>query len=129
MKSDKKGTFIQNNVHLQTHEFETVKLLIKYGFNIRLIPPSQIKEFHTPDMIMNGQPWEMKSPVGNGKKTVQNIMQKAAQQSGNIIIDLRRIKMDETKAIKSFVNYFNSSKGIKKMKIITKNNEILDFNK
>ncbi len=123
------GILIQNGVHLQKHEYETIQLLLKNGYNIELIPPSQIKDFHTPDIIMNGLPWEIKSPQGDGKKTVQNIIQKAAQQSGNVIIDLRRIKMPEEKAISSFKQQFRLSKSLKRMKLITKTSDIIDISK
>lgn len=74
-KSMFKGRLIQNGVHLQEHEYATVKLLLNNGYDIELIPPSQIKDFHTPDITMDGCPWEIKAPIGTGKKNIQNIMQ------------------------------------------------------
>ena len=56
-------------------------------------------------------------------------MQGAAGQSRNVIIDLRRCKMQEEQAIKKFVQEFNKSKSIKRMKIVKKNAEILDYGK
>lgn len=94
-----KGALIQNGVHLEDHEYETVKYFLDLGADIELIPPSQIKYLRMPDIIMNGISWEMKSPVGKGKYTIQNILQSAAGQSRNIIIDLRRCKMPSEEAI------------------------------
>ncbi len=71
----------------------------------------------------------MKAPEGNGKKTVQNTMQNAAHQSGNVIIDLRRSKMSEDQALRDFEREFQKSKHIKRMKIIKKDSDILDFRK
>jgi hypothetical protein len=78
---------------------------------------------------MMGLPWEMKAPKGNGKYTAQNIIQAAAHQSNNIIIDLRRCKMLDNKAIVSYTKEFEKNKSIKRMKIITKSKEVLDFKK
>ncbi len=79
--------------------------------------------------MMDGVAWEAKSPVGKGKYTVQNKIQEAVQQSCNIIIDLRRSKMMEEKAVNAYQREFNKSKGLKRMKIIKKDGELLDFRK
>jgi len=52
------------------------------------------------DIILQGVPWEMKSPVEAGKYTIKNIVQNASHQSVNIIIDLRRCKMMDDEAIR-----------------------------
>ena len=44
-----KGILIQNGVHLEKHEYETVKILLNHGFNIELIPPSRIKNLRMPE--------------------------------------------------------------------------------
>lgn len=99
------------------------------GIDVELIPPSQIKYLRMPDIIMNGISWEMKSPVGKGKYTIQNILQSAAGQSRNIIIDLRRCKMPSEEAINKIRREFDKSKNIHCMKVIQKNGELLDFEK
>ena len=60
---------------------------------------------------------------------LQNKIQEAAQQSCNIIIDLRRSKMLEEKAVRTYEREFMKSKGLKRMKIIKKDGELLDFHK
>ena len=124
-----KGTLIQNGVHLQDHEYVTVKLLLDKGYDIELIPKSQIKKYRQPDIMMGGIAWEIKAPIGTGKKNIENIMQGAAEQSRSIIVDLFRSKMPEEEAIKGYEQYFKISKRVKRMKIIKKNRDILDFSK
>ncbi len=124
-----KGHLKQNDVHLQDHEYTTVKLLIENGFDIELIPPSQIKNLKIPDMILQGVPWEMKSPVADGKYTIKNIVQNASHQSENILIDLRRCKISDEIAIKQIRHFFELSKRIRRVKIITKDGGILDYSK
>ena len=122
-----KGILIQNGVHLEKHEYETVKILLNHGFNIELIPPSRIKNLRMPDITLNGLAWEIKSPIGNGRKTIKNIIQTATHQSENIIIDLRRIKMPEENAMKEIERYFTFSKRIKHIMIIQKSKIIIDM--
>ena len=71
----------------------------------------------------------MKSPVEAGKYTIKNIVQNASHQSVNIIIDLRRCKMMDDEAIRKIRHYFDLSKRIRRVKIITKAAEIIDFSK
>ena len=119
----------QNGVHLQEHEYVTVRLFLEMGLDIELIPKSQIKKYRQPDIMMGGVAWEIKAPIGTGKKNIENIMQGASGQSRNIIIDLFRSRMPEEEAIKGYEQYFRRSKRIKRVKIIKKNRDILDFSK
>lgn len=112
-----RGKLTQNRVHLKKHEYNTVKLLLATGSDVELIPPS------------HGIAWEMKSPEGSGRYTIKNAIQHASHQSQNIIIDLRRYRSIEEKAVKELVNYFNLSRRLKRMKIICKDDKILDYTK
>ena len=124
-----KGTLKQNNVHLMDHEWNTVKYFLELGKDIELLPRSKIKNYHQGDFVMDGVVWEAKAPVGKGKHTVQNKIQEAVQQSCNIVIDLRRSKMPEETAINAYEKEFLNNKGIKRMKIIKYDGELLDFHK
>jgi hypothetical protein len=82
----------------------------------------------TPDFDVNGVKWELKSPIGDGKKTMENNLRGARKQSNCIIIDLRRCKMHQMKAL-SRINFYlkNDPKSISKLKIIKKTKEIVDI--
>ena len=79
--------------------------------------------------IRQGAPWEIKSPVGGGKNTIKHNMQNAAHQAENIIIDLFRYKLSEEMAIKNIQHHFSLSKRLKRLKIITKDEKIIDLKK
>ena len=55
-----KGNLTQNGVHLQDHEYSTVKLFLDKGIDVELIPRSQIKKYRQPDIMMGGVAWEIK---------------------------------------------------------------------
>ena len=112
------GTLKQNGVHLQEHEFFTIKVLPENGYNIELIPPSTIKGVYIPDVLINGTPWEIKAPEGAGKNTIKHRIQNALFQSRNIILDLRRCKLERSIAIKKAEREFYQSKRAQRMKII-----------
>ena len=84
----------------------------------------------SPDLtiIKTNQIWELKSPLGNGKRTMANNLRDAARQSKLVIVDLSRCKMNNQNAlsrIKGFVNGGDSS--IKKLLVIDKNKKVLEI--
>ena len=87
------GKIIPNGVSLEKHESDTAVFFTNLGFNVELIPPSNTPKSKSPDFIMNGKAWEMKSPQGKSRVTVEHAFKRAAKQSENIIIDLRRTKI------------------------------------
>ena len=122
-----KGKIIPNGVILKTHENATVVFFTEQGMDVELIPKSNIKGIHMPDIRMNGISWEIKSPVGEGKYLMSNTVQKAVKQSPNIIIDLRRAKRHQTKCLRELEKEFQKSKSIHRLKIIKKDGESIDF--
>ena len=84
--------------------------------------------YKTPDFETRNVKWELKSPIGNGKKTIENNMRTARKQSENLILDFGRMKLHQTKAI-SNINYYlkNGSGQFKRVIVITKDKKILEI--
>lgn len=122
-----RGKIIPNGVVLKTHENATVVFLTEQGYDIKLIPKSNIQGVHTPDIVMEKIKWEIKSPIGEGKYLIANTIQRAIKQSPNIIIDLRRTKRHQIKCVREIEKEFKKSNSIKRLKIILKNGKLLDF--
>lgn len=129
MTPKKKGSIIPNGVVLETHEIATVVFLTELGYDVELIQKGNIKGQHTPDMLINGEKWEMKSPKGEGSSLMKNTIQKALRQSKNIILDLRRVKRPQEKCIRECRREFEKSKTIKRLVLILKDDNSLDFKK
>lgn len=72
--------------------------------------------------------WELKSPTGSGKKTMENNLRSANGQSRRVVIDLTRCKMHQDKAI-SRIKFFMDTNNhqIKSLLIITKSEKIIDY--
>ena len=121
------GILKTNGVHLQPHEYQTVKLLLANGYDVELLPPSAIKGLPTPDIIIDGRLWEMKAPLGSSRNTIKHTFQHGKRQAENLVIDLRRCKLDPDKALQEIRQNFKLSKRIKRLKVITKDSSILDF--
>ena len=97
--------------------------------DITFIRPSAIPNIHSPDIIMDGVEWEIKCPVGDGKRTIHNCLIKAVKQSHNVIIDLRHMRSSEVKATEQLEYEFRLIGKLKRLYIIKKNNEYLLFEK
>ena len=72
--------------------------------------------------------WELKSPIGNSKRTIQNNLREANKQSENIIIDFSRMGLSENQGISRIKEYLRTERHtIKRLKIITKSHQIIDI--
>lgn len=121
----KTGKIIPNGMVLATHEYETLVVLTNDGNDVELLKPSLTKYTKTGDFVMLGLIWEMKSPIGKSRRTMEHIFKKAAHQSKNIIIDLRRTKIADEQAIVSLKRVFKTSRSVRNLWIVTKKTEII----
>jgi hypothetical protein len=77
---------------------------------------------------VRGVRWEIKSPVGNGKKTIDNNLRAAHKQSRNVVLDLRRTKLHQSKALARIAHYLASGPHqITYLKLITKSRKVIDI--
>ena len=84
----------------------------------------------TPDLyvLKTNIRWELKSPTGGGKHTIQNNIREASSQSENIIIDLSRAKLSDSQGISRAKEFIKTEKSkIKRLKILTKTGELFDI--
>lgn len=116
----------QTRKQLRYHEVNAILLLLDFfDTDIVCINPGSGK---TPDLRIKNIEWELKSPQGDGVKTIENIIKKAAKQSKNIVLDFSRIKMNGNQALSRTKYYLKNNKhGIKRLIIITKNHKVIDF--
>ena len=109
----------------QIHEMRAALLLAShFKTDVIFLRP---QSYRTPDLLINGSKWEIKSPMGDGKKTIDNNLRAASKQSENIILDLSRMKMHYDKVISRTRFYLQSDKKIRHLKIITKSGKIIDM--
>lgn len=84
--------------------------------------------YKTPDLEVNSVKWELKSPLGQGKKTIENNMRAARRQSKNLIIDFARMKLHQTKAMANIRYYMQKYPGqFEHVIVITKDSKVLEI--
>ena len=120
--------FIKTNIvdRPKDHELTAAIILANhFRTNVIFLRPETKK---TPDIDINGTKWEIKSPKGNAKKTIDNNLRTARKQSRYIVLDLRRSKMHQSKTEARIRHYLLSGPhNIKSIKIITKNHMVIDI--
>ena len=114
------GTIDISQLHIppERHEFDTAKYLAALGKDIVFLRPSTIKGAHTPDIRMDGVEWEIKSPSGSSKRTIENNFRKAVVQSRYIIFDLRRIKIPPAQCLAQLEREFHARSYLRKLLVI-----------
>jgi len=111
----------------QDHEIKAALIVANVYFksDVTFLRPST---YSTPDIKVNGEKWEIKSPLGNGKKTIENNLRAARKQSKNLIIDFSRIKLHQTKAVANISFYLKHAPNqFNKVIVITKTKKVIEI--
>ena len=130
MKQEKAQVIIPPNIDIppSSQEIETAWILARYyQQSIEFLKPLDDYKRKTPDFVMSGILWEMKSPEGNSKTTIGRILKRASKQSRNIVIDCNRTALTDDNIIKVLRFELGKRRQIKKIILVTKNKEIVEL--
>lgn len=107
------------------YELTAAQLLAEYfKTDVEFISRSNHK---TPDFLINGVKWELKSPTGTGKRNIERQLKTGIKQSKNIVFDARRSKIHIAR-IKNVLNYqFRLAKSIKRIVLIDKSKNVIEL--
>lgn len=107
------------------HELSAAMILANhYKTDVVFLRPQTNR---TPDIDLNGTKWEVKSPLGDGKKTIENNFRNARGQSRNVVLDLRRIKMHQSKADARIHSFLSKPHRFNKVLVITKGKKVIEI--
>ena len=70
---------VQNGALVQPHEIATARVLIMSGDDVIFLRPSNAS--HSADIKYGGMVWEIKSPKGASRRTIENNIRLAMKQS------------------------------------------------
>lgn len=131
MAKKKFGTIIvPPGAFIDRHEKLTVDLLaIKLKRDITFLVASRKEHDRTADVEMDGLLWEIKSPYGKSSRTIENNLRLALLQSPYIVLDLRRLdgRVPTEKRVREAEKQFHLAKSIKRLIVVTKEEDIIDF--
>ncbi len=123
------GKIETNNVILEEAERKTILLLKEFGFNIEVIRPVNTPKTENPDVLISGTIWEIKTPTTHNLKTIKKRLHKASLQSSCIIFDLRFVKKNQQEIKTYILKQFSNKPRIRKIILITSDNDLVEFSK
>ena len=110
----------------EQHEIDAAMILAShYNTKVEFIVPVDDYLRKSADLIMSGVEWEMKSPIGYSKATIENQFRRASKQSKNMVIDTRRTKLDDKDIEKAILRETKKPSAIKRVILINKFGEIV----
>ena len=112
------------NYNPYPHEMFAARAMVAY-FNTNVIFQKRFDTAKSADFKINNVIWEVKSPIGDGKRTMQNNLRIADGQSKNIIINLVRCKMRTERALIRLRYELKKANNIKRLLVVLKNGKVL----
>jgi hypothetical protein len=112
----------------EPHEVEVAWILARhYSCTVVFLIPIDDYKRKTPDMVMQGREWEMKSPLGKSKNTIGNQFIRAAKQSKYFIFDGGRTSISDADIEKSIRFEMTKRSSIKRVVFISKLGEVVEI--
>ena len=105
----------------EPHELSAAHILAKhFQCTVEFLTPIDDYKRKTPDFKMLGIYWELKSPVSSSKNAIINCIKRAAKQSQNIVMDIRRSKFNVDNAASVLKNELVKRQSLKRILLISK---------
>ena len=99
-------------------ELETAYVLVKSGLDVTFL--SYKADGKNADIRFDRLIWEIKTPLGCGRRTIENLLRKAKSQSENIIFDIRRTKLSVKEVENEIIRQSKKAHSFRRIILITK---------
>ena len=121
---------IPAGVNVWKHELSTANALARVGYVVEFLPTKDIKNAKSPDILMDGEKWELKAPRTDKLSAIERNLKRAAKQSGNIVIDSRRLHKIHDSTVQNFLlQKLKQQKTIKKLLFVNRKHQVIDIGK
>jgi trehalose utilization protein len=130
MKRKTEGSIIiPAGLDVWDHELKTAQVFARNGYIVQFLVTDQTYRMKTADVLIGNETYEIKSPKADKLSAVERNLKRAARQSGNIIIDSRRMSKVHDATIQKFLaQKLKQQKTIKKLLFVNRKHQIIDIN-
>lgn len=119
---------IPGDVDVWPHEYRTAVALSRAGFNVTFIKKSDEDREKTPDLLIDGQLWEMKAPKASNARAIDRNLRRALRQSRRIIIDSRRMKdLPDATIERELRKHARDMRSIERLVFVNHRGEVIDI--
>jgi len=98
-----------------------------YNAKVEFLRPIDDYKRKTPDVVINGQLWEIKSPTGKARGSIERQLKRALKQSRNVIIDARRSLLSDSVIELELKRQCTIRRSIRKLVLITKAEIVIEI--
>lgn len=117
-------------INVWRHELLTADALATAGYIVEFLPTKDIKNTKSPDVLMNGEKWELKAPKTDKLSAIERNPKRATKQSSNIVIDSHRLRKIRDSTVQAFLlQKLKQQKTIKKLLFVNRKHQVIDISK
>jgi hypothetical protein len=111
----------------QPHEVEITWIVARhFKTTVEFLQPIDGYMVKTPDFVMNGKLFEIKSPKGNSKKhTIKDQFNRAKGKKRHMIIDARRTNLDDDFIMGRIAFELKTHRSVRSLLFITKAEQVV----
>lgn len=121
---------IPSGLNIWSHELRTAQALVKSGFTVEFIENSPRHQHKSPDIILGGLKWEIKSPKTDKLSAIERNLKRASKQSENIVIDSQRMsKLHDNTIQRKLTEKLKTQKAIKHILFVNRKRQVIDIGK
>ncbi len=107
---------------------DTARAIADAGYDVEFAHRMWGNRVTSPDVVINGVVWEMKSPQASDRKAIERNLRKASKQSQNIIFDSQRMKgASDAEIERQLRKLCLHIKAVKRLLFIDRDREIIDI--
>lgn len=125
-------TYMVDGIHVLLHptkqEREVAAVLSeKYGKTVEFVPQVVFPQgIQTPDYMVDGDRFDLKSPIGKGKNLIYGLIAKKRKQADNFIIDISGCSLSEEEIMRQIESLYVSPRvGFLEKVVLMKNGKVL----
>ena len=130
METKKPDVVIPSNIipPPQEHEVSAAWILARhYEQTVEFLASIDDYKRKTPDFVMGGVMWEVKSPEGKSRQNVERQLRRALRQSRNIIFDGRRSAVPDDILKNKLKHEITIQRSVRKLVFISKDKKVLEI--
>ena len=110
------------------HEQLMADILAAAGHVVEFLPAADKEKDYTPDLLLDGERWEFKSPASAKMNAVERCLKRGTKQSDKVVLSSHRMKRVPDKAIEREITVkLRANKKLTAVKFINRHREIIDI--
>lgn len=119
---------IPGDADIWPHEYQTAVALARAGYDVAFIAKSNAEHERTPDVLIDGERWELKAPKASNARAIDRNLRRALRQSPRIVIDSRRMKdLPDAVVERELRKHARDMRSIQRLLFVNRSKEVIDM--